>query len=124
MPNPASTTDLENRYRVLTSSEVTNANAFLGDAWALLLARRPTLEADITAGTVTNANVIRVVCAMVLRVLRNPNGVLEFAIDDYRERRDSLVSSGVLHVTGDELSDVTPGRRRQRSIRLTVYGDV
>jgi hypothetical protein len=90
----------------------------------LLLGRRPTLEADMTAGTVTNANVIRVVVAMVLRVLKNPDGYEDEAIDDWRGRRSALVASGLLHITSDELADVTPGRRRRNSVRLVKDGDV
>ena len=124
MPNPASMSDLEARWRPLTDQEVTNAEAFLDDAYALLLGRRPTLEADVTAGSVTAPNVVRVVCAMVLRVLKNPDGYDEEAVDDWRGRRNTLVASGLLHVTPDELQDITPGRRSRRSIRLVVNGDV
>lgn len=124
MPNPATTADIAARWRPLTAQETTNATAFLADAWALLLMRRPTLEADITAGKVTTTNVIRVVVAMVLRVLRNPDGKLEESIDDYRYRRDSALSSGLLYVSPDELADLTPGRKRRSSVRLVVYGDV
>jgi hypothetical protein len=124
MANPATVADIEARWRPLTAQETTNADALLADAWALLIARRPTLEADITAGTVSTENVVRVVVAMVLRVLRNPDGKLEESIDDYTYRRDSAVSTGSLYVTPDELADLTPGRRRQRSVRLVAYGDV
>lgn len=123
MSNPATVGDVEDRWRPLTDQETTNAEALLADAWALLLARRPTLEADITAATVSEENVIRVVVAMVLRVLRNPDGKLEESIDDYSYRRDSAMSTGGLYVTTDELADLTPGRRRHRSVRLVAYDD-
>jgi hypothetical protein len=123
MPNPASTTDLEERWRPLTPQETTNANAFLGDAWALLVDRRPTLEADMTAGTVSTANVVRVVSAMVLRILKNPDGYVQESIDDWSGRRADLMSSGVLTVTPSELADITPGRATNRSIRLVAYGE-
>lgn len=124
MPNPTSTTDIEARWRPLSDRERTNAEAFLGDAWSLLIGRRPTLEADVAAGTVTTANVIRVVSAMVLRVLKNPDGYESESVDDWQGRRNALMASGVLHVTGDELADVSPGRRTNRSIRLVKDGDV
>ena len=123
MANPATVADIEARWRTLSTPESTNAQAFLEDAWALLLTRRPNLEADITAGTVRSDNALRVVVAMVLRVLKNPDGKLEESIDDYRYRRDALVSSGALHVTSDELADITPGRARRRSVRLVIHGD-
>jgi hypothetical protein len=123
MPNPASIADLEARWRPLVDQEVTNAVAFLGDAWAELVSRRPSLEADVTAGTVSEDNVIRVVCAMVLRLLKNPDGWDQESIDDWSGRRNALVADGVLRVTADELASVTPGRAIRRSVRLVVYGD-
>lgn len=125
MPNPASIPDVEARFRRLTTAERTNALAFLDDAWALLTGRLPNLDADLTAGTVSTENAVRVVAAMVVRVLRNPNGYLEESIDDYRYRRDQLVSSGALTVTDDELAALTPAGtyRRSGSVRLVAYGD-
>ena len=73
MPNPASVTDVESRWRPLNEREQVNAQAFLDDAWALLLSRRPTLEADMTAATVSTGNVVRVLSMMVKRVLLNPD---------------------------------------------------
>lgn len=124
MPNPATTADIAARWRPLTAQETTNTNAFLGDAWALLLTRRPKIEADMTAGTVTTANVVRVVSAMVLRVLKNIDGWAEESVDDWRGKRADILASGELFVTSDELADITPGRRRRSSVRLVSYGDV
>ena len=123
MANPASTTDLEARWRPLVGQEVTNAETVLADAWDLLTSRRPTLEADIAAGTVTTAAAIRVVSAMVLRVMKNPDGYDSETIDDYTYRRNAIISSGALHVTPDELADVTPSRQRRSSVRLVIYGE-
>lgn len=125
MPNPATISDIEDRFRTLTATERTNAEAYLEDAWWLLTGRIPALEANMAAGTVKVGNVVRVVTAMVIRVLRNPEGKLEESIDDYRYRRDSLVSSGVLSVTDAELADLTPGSgRRTNSVRLVAYGEL
>jgi hypothetical protein len=57
MTNPATATDLESRfYRELTDRESGIADTWLDDAWAMLLGRRPNLQADITAGTVSQAS--------------------------------------------------------------------
>ena len=121
--NPATTADIEARYKPLNTQQTTNATAYLADAWALLTTRRPTLEADLDAGLVSEANVIRVVAAMVIRVMRNPDGKLSESIDDYKYTRSELLASGLLHVTGDELADISPGRRSRRSVRLVAYGE-
>lgn len=124
MPNPTTIADLEARWRPLSDTEAVNADALLADAWWMLTARRPSLDADVVAGSVASGNVVRVVSAMVLRVLRNPEGYRSETVDDYAYTRDELVSSGALHVTADELADVTPnGSRRVASVRLVAYGD-
>lgn len=123
MPNPTTIADIEARYQTLTTQQNTNANAYLTDAWELLLTRRPTLEADMTANTVRTGNVKRVVAAMVIRILRNPDGKKSEGIDDYRYSRHELLASGLLHVTPDELADITPGRKRQSSVRMVAYGE-
>lgn len=121
--NPATVADIEARWRPLTPQQTTNATAYLDDAWAMLLSRRPRLEDDISNGEIAEANVVRVVAAMVLRILRNPEGKESEQIDDYKYTRSELTSSGLLHVTADELADITPGRRRRRSVRLVRDGD-
>ena len=128
MPNPASVADLEVRWRPLTPQEQINADAFLSDAWALLTARRPTLDADMTVGTVSAGNVIRVLTMMVKRVMLNPELKRSETIDDYSYTRADLISTGALTVTDEELADVTPrgsaAGSRVRSVRLVSDGDV
>lgn len=124
MANPAAISDVEARFRSLTPAELVNAEAYLDDAWWLLLGRLPNLEANMVAGLVSAGNVVRVVANMVVRILRNPDGKSEESIDDYRYRRDALLASGSLHVTPDELADLTPvAARRANSVRLVAYGD-
>lgn len=123
MPNPATISDLESRWRPLSAQETTNAETFLVDAWAELLSRRPNLEADIAAGTISSENVIRVVSAMVLRILKNPGGYDQESIDDWSGRRNALLADGILRVTSEELALLSPGRVIRRSVRLVKYGD-
>lgn len=124
MDNPAGVDDIVARWRPLSDQETTNATAYLDDAWWMLTTRLPNLEADIENGVVEIANVKRVICAMVIRVLRNPDGKVQETIDDYSYRRATLIGSGVLTVTDDELADLTPGGyRRAKSVRLVAYGE-
>lgn len=120
---PATVEDIEARWRPLSDQEALNAQAFLGDAWWLLLSRRPLLSTWLASGEVNEGNVARVIVAMVLRILKNPDGWDEEAVDDWRGRRNSLTASGVLTVTPDELADITPGRKRRSSVRLVIYGE-
>jgi len=76
----------------------------------------------MAAGTVSQASVVKVVCQMVLRVLKNPDGYDQEAVDDWSGHRNSVAASGLLTITADELADITPGRASNRSIRLINYG--
>lgn len=102
--NPAIISDLEARFRPLTDAELPNAEALLDDAWEELQARIPDLMARRDAGTVSDGLVRRVVTAMVVRVLRNPDAIRQWGVDDATFTRDTLVSSGLLFVSADEVA--------------------
>lgn len=126
MTSFATVTDLEERWRPLTDAERSVAQAVLTDAWeAVLLPQRPNLPAQVAAGVVSERTVRFVLCSMVLRVLRNPDGKVQESIDDYRYQRDAAVSSGSLYASVDELAMLAPaaGRARSRSVRLVAYGE-
>jgi hypothetical protein len=97
MPNPVTVSDLELRFRPLTDTEETAVQYLLDDAWSVLLVTVPDLEDRMTSGTVTEPLASFVVSSMVLRVLRNPNGVRSWSVDDYSETRDNAVSAGTLY---------------------------
>lgn len=104
MAGPAIITDLTERsFRPLTESEQQVAEVLLEDAWNLILTNRPQAEDRITDPTF-RALVVQVQCAMVLRVIKNPDGFLSEQIDDYLYRRDSAVSAGALYVSDAELA--------------------
>lgn len=106
--NQATVTDLGRRMlRPLTPDETTWAETALDDAFAQIVvqlpdvARRlddPTLAADDPYRQV----VIAVQCAMLQRVLANPDGVLEETLDDHTRRLDAAVSTGALYLTDTE----------------------
>lgn len=106
--NPATSADLQNRsLRTLTASELSVGTTLLGDAWNILLTALPSLAARLDAvptDTVFRALVIQVECAMVLRVLSNPDGKLEEQGDDYRYRLDAARSTGALYLSDAELA--------------------
>jgi hypothetical protein len=51
--------------------------------------------------------VVQIECAMVLRVLNNPEGKLQETIDDYTYRLDQSVSTGALYLSDAESSLLT-----------------
>ena len=106
MTNPASTADLEARWRPLSDQEKINGQTFLEDAWRLLRRRIQTIEADIAADTSGDlqADAVRVLATAVLRVMKNPDGIRQESIDDYSWTRDQAVSAGLLYISDDELN--------------------
>lgn len=103
MPNPATTQDVVNRWRPLSDTEVVNAETFLDDAWRMLKRDRDDLETRMAADEELTAEVVRVLSQAVVRVLKNPDGKRQEAIDDYSWTRDQAVSAGLLYFTDDEL---------------------
>lgn len=102
MTNPATSFDLQARsFRTLADGEVAIGGQLLEDAYTLIVSRVPSSVARLSDATF-RALVIQIQCAMVLRVLKNPDGKLEETIDDYRWRRDSAVSSGDLYLSDAE----------------------
>jgi hypothetical protein len=105
---PASVTDLIARsLRPLTDVEKAWGATRLDDAYSQLVAYRPSVDIRLESPAVLDAFVrlvVQVQCAMVLRVLNNPDGVLEESGDDYTRRLDAAVSTGELRPTESELS--------------------
>lgn len=104
MTGPATIDDLTARsFRPLTAQEQSVGAVLLEDAWNLILKHRP-YAADKFTDPAYRSLVIQVQCAMVLRVISNPEGKLSEQIDDYQYRRDSAVSDGSLYVSDAELA--------------------
>lgn len=123
MGNPAFVNDIEERWVPLSAQLTINAQSLLDDAWAILKNRVPDLEDRILAGTQDPQLVIAVECSMVLRVLKNPDGKRQEAVDDYSWTRDSALSAGAMYVTPEELRLITDIGTSTRSKRLVAYGD-
>lgn len=86
------------------------ATQWLDDAWGIIqdeipgAVRRMALEDDDPAQLRTES-VARVMVAMVIRVLRNPDARRQLGEDTYQETVDSAVSTGQLYI-----SEVERGR--------------
>jgi hypothetical protein len=120
MPNPVTVSEIETRFRPLDAAEESSVQFLLDDAWAVLLVSVPDLEDRMTSGAVTGPLASFVVSSMVLRVLRNPNGVRQWSVDDYSETRDNAVSSGALYVAPGEVDLLTGRANPQRRGAFSV----
>lgn len=118
MPNPASYTDIENRWRPLFDPDLTIANTRLDDAWRKLKNEVPSLESRMANSADLTDDVVRVLSDAVIRVLQSNarNGLRKGAVgvDDGSTswELDASIRTG-LYFTDDELSDLsaTPSRR-------------
>lgn len=113
MAGPADVTDLNDRsLRTLTNQEKSVGAVLLEDAFTVITARVPSVAdrlAATPADTAFNALVVQIQCAMVLRVLNNPDGKLEEQSDDYRYRLDAAVSTGALYLSDAEANLLSAG---------------
>lgn len=91
--------------RTLTTAELSRAGVLLDDASAVIRVQVPNM-ADPPPETV-----VGVVCAMVARAIRNPEGKRSETIDDYSYTRDNAVSVGEVYLTDDERDMLKPPRR-------------
>lgn len=111
MDNPATTEALTDRGYVLPEGSSVPQTR-LDEAWRALQLEPtlPGLVARIEAEEVPVENVVDVLAAAALRVLRNPDGVEEDSgsIDDYREARKFADSTQDLYFTAAELRRLQP----------------
>ena len=110
MLNPAIPGDVASRWRPLSDQETQNAQTFLNDAWVLLARRMKRLGVDLDAQDAADPmfadDVVRVLCAAVLRVMKNPDGKRQESIDDYSWSMGEAAASGLLGFTDEELDEV------------------
>src|SRR4051812_37195968 len=106
--SPAITEDLTNRsLRPLSDAELRVGEYLLVDAWNIIASAQRTVSTRLDQVSDTDpfyALVVQIQVAMVLRVLSNPDGVLEESGDDYTRRLDAARSSGSLYLSDAELA--------------------
>jgi hypothetical protein len=114
MATPANIEDVSERFeRPLTPAETTAATKWLDDAWSIVRLNVPGVEARMAIasgqpGHLETDDVVRVICWMVIRVLRNPEALRQWSDDTYNQTVDTALSSGLLYLTPNELSDLSP----------------
>jgi hypothetical protein len=126
MANPATTDDIESRWRSLTDLEQTIAETRLDDAWRKLKRDVPDLEARMVGDTDLTADVVRVLADAVIRLLRSAqtDGMKRrtVAVDDGSAtyERDTDYDRASLYFTESELGDLSAstgaGRARAYSV--------
>jgi hypothetical protein len=108
--SPATSENLiERSLRPLTDAEIAWGAVRLDDAYLQIITAVPSVETRLATAwdSTLAALVVQVQCAMVLRVLANPDGVLEESGDDYTRRLDASISTGSLYLTDAERALLT-----------------
>jgi hypothetical protein len=122
--NPVEVTDIEARWRSLSATETSVAEAMIDDMWARAQALIPTLSTNMDSGVVSSELARAVLAGAVIRVLRNPEGLRQQQIDDYSYTRDSALSSGGLYLSDEEMKLLAGSTSRARSMVLgSRFGD-
>lgn len=103
-----STAQVEALWQPVPTAQAPRVTALIGMASRRIRAAFPDIDARIASGGIDVDLVSDVATAMVVRVLRNPEGLREVSVDDYRAVRDSTLSSGELGLTDAELELLAP----------------
>lgn len=91
--------DVEVRFmRPLDEDEKRVVAARLEDAELLLRSRIPDLDEKVTTGVLDQALVVMVEAEMVLRLIRNPDGLVQETDGNYSYSTSQKVASGLLEV--------------------------
>jgi hypothetical protein len=116
-------TDIADRFRPLTDDETVTVDAYIRDA-------QVTLESQAVRAGITRDGVLadvygaetykRIIATAVVRVLRNPDGFLEYTTDDFTGRYDKVISSGALYIGEDEVEQLRPVASKRRSGAFSI----
>lgn len=125
MPNPATTADIEARWRSLTDAETTIATTRLEDAWRKLKKDIPSLEARMVDDDDLTADVVRVLSDAVIRLLQaNERGGLKrgtVQVDDGSTTWEADdYARAALYFTESELGDLSPTGKTGRARAFSV----
>lgn len=94
--------------RTIPTEEQPQVKEWILDTEDLILSRLTGLPALVSAGTVTERTVTRVVCQAVIRKIKNPDGLANERTDDYSYGLNDDAAKGEIHLTDDEWADLTP----------------
>lgn len=94
-------------FGAMTPAEEGLAGHLLRAASALLRQRVPSIDVDMAAGRVDPEVAALTVAQMVLRVMRNPQGLRAETTGPFSRTYDTTAAAGLLVVTNDDLAAVT-----------------
>lgn len=117
LDNPATVEDVEARWSPITDVNLrTNVETWIDDSWrAVKRIPRLVQRLEVEAVAVPDvgdrdlrADVVRVICESVIRVLKNPKSLWQFSVDDGSAMLDRSLSSGALYISDAERAMLMP----------------
>lgn len=108
-PPLAAVGDVQALYGPLTTDEATLTKYLLRAASKMIRQRVPNLDTLVSAGRLDPDVVALAPASMVLRVLRNPDGLKAETTGPFSRTFDTSAAAGLLVVTKDDMANVTPG---------------
>lgn len=108
-PPLAAVGDVVAQYGTLTADESTLTKYLLRAASKMIRQRMPNIDLLITNSRLDADVVALVPAAMVLRVLRNPEGLRSETTGPFSRTYDTSAAAGLLTLTADDLANLTPG---------------
>lgn len=114
--NLATTIDVETLFRRLEPDEHPLVQRLLRMASAMIRSKIANLDLRISNATLDPNTVTDVVAMMVVRVLRNQEGVTQETIGSVSATLSPLVAPGYLTVTEDEIALLTPATAVRASV--------
>jgi hypothetical protein len=126
----ASLDDIADLYGPLTQEQQLKSVRLLEFAGALVRQQVPRVDERLLDGTMEPDALAAIVTAMVVRVLRNPDGRRQGSrsIDDFSESWtiDAALSTGALYLSDAERASLLPvgAARTVRSVRMVAHGEL
>lgn len=108
-PPLAAVGDVVIQHGTLTDDQAALTKYLLRVASKMIRQQVPNLDALVAAGRLDADVVAQAPAAMVLRVLRNPEGLKSETTGPFSRTFDTGAAAGQLVVTADDLANVTPG---------------
>lgn len=100
--------DVSAQYGTMGLAEESLTGWLLRNASNMLRGQRPLIDQQIREGKVSRDMAALAVTNMVLRVLRNPNGLRSETVGPFSRSWDTTTAAGLLVVTNDELGLIEP----------------
>jgi len=123
-PPFAAVGDVRAQYGDMTAAQESAAAWLIRAASNMIRARVPQIDAQIAAGTVGAEMAALVVANMVLRVMRNPNGLRSETTGPFSRAYDTTTAAGLLVLTDYDLATITPAEQIPDGITALGIGTI